>query len=233
MLTAPTSSPFSFAIGVGNERAVRTLRHGLDASHRPLFPQSHRHRTLVERQLPAVGRAQAERHAPLVLADLRLTSGKFDGGAIEIGDLPGRVRRVHGRRQRLQDVPKLDVLLAGLFARLMKVRDVHGEAARVDEPPAPELHAGCDLDVPDRAVPGAQPGGILRKPLAARQPRQDVVDRVLVGVKLGNVPSDIVLGLIAEQLQLRLVRVQDDPIGADQMQRDRAVLEEVLKVEPA
>jgi hypothetical protein len=60
---------------------------------------------------------------------------------------------------------------------------------------------------------------------------QDVFDDVLVGVEFHDVTADIFHCRIVQQLELGLVRVKDGSVGTDQVQRDAAILEKILKVE--
>jgi hypothetical protein len=50
-------------------------------------------------------------------------------------------------------------------------------------------------------------------------------------MEFGNMSADILLGRIAEKIQVCPVRMQDDAVFAYQMKRDSAILEKVLVVE--
>jgi hypothetical protein len=110
------------------------------------------------------------------------------------------------------------------------LRHVAREAARVDELAVVPVHAGIDEDALDRAVAGAQARRVVADDLAAREAGEDVVDREPVDVELDDVASDVLVSPVAEELQLRAVRLQDRAVGAHEVQGDGAVLEEVVEI---
>ena len=100
------------------------------------------------------------------------------------------------------------------------VRDVAREALGVDEPPLLPQHARVDQDRLQRAVLAPHLRRILEQPLAAAQAVQDVGEDGLIGVELADVVTDVLVARVAERLQLRVVRPQDDPVRADAVQAD-------------
>jgi hypothetical protein len=85
--------------------------------------------------------------------------------------------------------------------------------------------------VADRAVLGAQPGGGFDQRFAARQARKDILDDRLIDVEFADGAADVFFGEVAEQLQLRLVGVQDAAVRPDQVESDRRVLEKIFQVQ--
>ena len=65
---------------------------------------------------------------------------------------------------------------------------------RVCDRPSSAHHVGADEDVPDGAVLAPQPGLVAVQLLAFRQPAQDVADHGRVGVELGDVVADVLVG---------------------------------------
>ena len=49
-------------------------------------------------------------------------------------------------------------------------------------------------------------------------------------MKLRHIVADVFFGGVAKKLQLRPVGLQDGAVGADQMEGNRPVLEEVLEI---
>ena len=94
----------------------------------------------------------------------------------------------------------------------------------------PEQHAGVDQHVLDRPVLTLEPGRVIVQFLPGLQAVQDVADRGLVGVEVGDGATNVLLPAVAEQLQFRSVGTQDDPIRPDPMQAHRGVVEEVGKL---
>lgn len=82
----------------------------------------------------------------------------------------------------------------------------------------------------DRAIPCAQAGGIAIKLFAAGKTVKNIADNRCICVEFSNVPAYILVRRIPQELQLCLICPQDDPRGADDVQPDGAVLEEVLQV---
>ena len=65
--------------------------------------------------------------------------------------------------------------------------------------------------------------------LAAREPRKNVVDDRAIDMELGDVPADILVLGVPEELELRLIGAQDDAVGTDRVQAHRSSLEEVIQ----
>jgi hypothetical protein len=63
--------------------------------------------------------------------------------------------------------------------------------------------------------------------LFVRQPAQDVLDHVLVGVKLGDGAADVLFPGVAEQVEFGLVGPQDGPVGPHPVQADGGVFDKV------
>ena len=112
----------------------------------------------------------------------------------------------------------------------MKVRDIGGEAARVDEFPIVKAAVRSDQYMLDRAILGPQPRRITIKLFSAREPVQDIANNWRVRVELRDMPSDILFCRIAEQGELCLVCPQDNAFAADNVKTYRAVLEEIVEV---
>src|SRR5919112_1199130 len=81
-----------------------------------------------------------------------------------------------------------------------------------------------------RTISRAQTGRVFVQLLPPRKPRENVVDRVLIGMKISNMATDILLGRIAKEIELGPVSVNDCAVSPDEMQRQRAVLEEIRKI---
>ena len=80
----------------------------------------------------------------------------------------------------------------------------------------------------DRAVLAPQPCGVTLERLALGEAAQDVVEHVPVGVELRDVVPDVLLGRVAQHVELRAVGAQDGAVGADQVDADRGVVEKLL-----
>src|SRR2546430_966066 len=61
-----------------------------------------------------------------------------------------------------------------------------------------------------------------------RRRREDVVDRVPVDVELTDVPADVVLRRIAQQLQLGAIGAQNRALGGEQIQPYGGILEKLV-----
>src|SRR5262249_3392877 len=78
---------------------------------------------------PAVGPVEAPRSAPFALAELRPATPQLDSGLVVEGDTLGRVGRVDGRGQRLEQLAKAASALPQRFLdTLLRV-----DAVRVSE----------------------------------------------------------------------------------------------------
>ncbi len=69
----------------------------------------------------------------------------------------------------------------------------------------------------------------VAKHLVAPEPGQDVVDDRRVHVELGDRAPQIFLAAISEELELRAIRPQDRPVGADPVHAVDGVFEEVAE----
>ena len=98
------------------------------------------------------------------------------------------------------------------FLLLLELGDVAGKAARVNEFPVLEQHARIDQDMADRSVAVPQPGRTVTEDFAAAQAGEDIADDSPVGVKLGDVPPDILLSRVAEKIEFGLVRPKDGAV---------------------
>ena len=136
--------------------------------------------------------------------------------AVEILADDGVLGRFDDRRQ-----PQSYFLFTLLFG------DVPGEAAGMNEVAALPQHAGVDDHVLDRTILAPHSGLAVPHLLAGPQPLQDVLDHVLIGVELGDVMADVLLGGVAEQIQLRPVRPEDGSIRSNPVQPDGGVVEEI------
>ena len=119
------------------------------------------------------------------------------------------------------------LLLAEFLLQPLPLGDVPREAPGVDELPVPPEDVGADEDAANRAVLAAKAGLVGVELLVPREPPEDVRDDRRVGVELGDVPADVLLAAVAEQLQLGPVRPEDRPVRPDPMQADGGVLDEV------
>ena len=108
---------------------VRTLRHGLLIADRSVFLERDRNRALVVGQFLAVCSEQLERHAPFVLADVRLPACKLGGGAVVVGDRPVLIGRIDGDRKAVENLVIGAVLLPELGAGMFQLGDVDSEAS--------------------------------------------------------------------------------------------------------
>src|SRR5579871_5328043 len=107
------------------------------------------------------------------------------------------------------------------FLFLLEIGDVTGKAARVNEFSVLEQNARIDQDMADGAVAMPQPCRVVAQRLSPAQAGEDVVNDSLVGVKLGNVPADILFAAIPEKIELGLVRPQDCSVRAHPVKADR------------
>ena len=93
------------------------------------------------RKLLTVRGEQTKSDAPFVLADFRLSPGKFSCRPIVIGDLAEAVRRIDGDRQTIENLLELIVLAGEFFARVRQIGHIDGEAPRLDKLPVSKLPA--------------------------------------------------------------------------------------------
>ena len=115
------------------------------------------------------------------------------------------------------------------FLFLLESGDVAREAARVNEFSVFEQNARIDQDMADRSVAMPQPRRVVAQRFAPSQASEDVVDDGLVGVKLGNVPADILFARISEKIELRLVRPKDGAVRAHPVKTDRRGFHEIAQ----
>ena len=131
-------------------------------------------------------------------------------------------------REHRQELVLPPVLLAELFLGPRAVGDVAGEAPGVRRTARPSRYTfRADQDVPDRAVLGAQPGLVPVDRLVGGEPAEDVRDGRRVGVEVGDVPPDVLVPRVPQEVELGPVRPQDRPVRADPVQPDGGVLHEV------
>jgi hypothetical protein len=87
--------------------------------------------------------------------------------------------------------------------------------------------AGADQDVLDRAVLGTQLCGNVFEPFAGGQAPQNIVNDILIDMKLGDVMPEVLFLAVSQQLEFGLVDAQDCSIGSDPVQADVGVLKEI------
>ena len=114
------------------------------------------------------------------------------------------------------------------FFAARAVGHVDGDGTRVDQLPVGQPRGRGDEHIPDRSVLGAQACRDLVDLLVAAQAREDVVDRVPVDVELTDVPADVVLRRIAQQLQLGAIGAQNRALGGEQIQPYGGILEKLV-----
>jgi hypothetical protein len=100
----------------------------------------------------------------------------------------------------------------------------------VDELAILPINVGVDQHVLDRTVPGPQASLIVTDLFAGRQAVQNVLDHLLIGVKLGDQVPDILVGGVPQQRQLRLVGPENPAVCADPVNSLGRVLEEVAQL---
>ena len=115
------------------------------------------------------------------------------------------------------------------FLLLLEVGDVAGKAARVNELSVLEQGARIDEDMAGRSVAVQQPRRPVTEGFAPAQAGEDIADDSLVSVKRGDVPPDILLPRVAEQIELGLVRPKDDAVGAHPMKANRRGFDEIAQ----
>src|SRR5690349_13632637 len=108
--------------------------------------------------------------------------------------------------------------------------DVAREAARVDKLTVFEVAAGVDAHDLDRTVLATQPRFVVAHHLTFAQPVENVFDRFAVDMKIDDVAADVFLARVTDQIELGLVRAQDRSVGADPVQTDGGVFEEVRQL---
>jgi hypothetical protein len=84
----------------------------------------------------------------------------------------------------------------------------------------------------DRAVLASEAGLIIVDSFMICQAAQNVVNYFLVGVELGDMPTDVLLLPIAEQIQFRLIGPQDSAVWPYPVQPHCRILDEVGKPLP-
>ena len=127
-------------------------------------------------------------------------------------------RRDDGRQQR-----------TGFFFAFL-VRDIEHDATAVNESAMLPQAVRVDQHLLDRAVLAAHP---CRKPcerIPAEQSCERVVNHVPIDMESRNVAADVLVLCIAKQVELCLIRPEDDPVRPDPMQGDAGVFEEVREL---
>src|SRR5262249_42839690 len=160
----------------------------------------------------------------------RHQQARGDQGAQDDADVEDGVDPLAGPGQHLeltgpaaQLVDEFDPLLLSP----LQPGDVAGEAAAVAQTAFLPEDVAVEQDVLDRAVLAPQPRPVVAQRLAGCQAAQDVVDRLPVGVKLGDGVADVLLAGAAKQVELGLVGPQDRPVRRQPVQADGGVLDEV------
>ena len=105
--------------------------------------------------------------------------------------------------------------------------DVTGETAGVNELAVLEVRTGIDQDVSDGAILGPQPGRIVVQHFPGEKPPQNIVDDLPVRVKVDDVLTLVFIAVVAHEVELRLIDPQNGAVGADPVQRNRGILEEI------
>src|SRR6185312_7220589 len=114
--------------------------------------------------------------------------------------------------------------------RLPRGRDVAREASGRYELAVTRLHVGGDLDVADPTVLGPHARFAIVDRLAARQAREDVLDRLVVDGKLADVVPDHLFGGTTVELCLGTVDVANDAVLIHAVDGDGSVAHEVFEV---
>ena len=125
---------------------------------------------------------------------------------------------------------QLELCRTQLFLHALRLGDIEGEAAAMNESTVFEKSIGVDQDMLDRPIFAAQSRRMLSKRLTTRQAPQNFGDHGGVDVKLSNVMSHILLTLIAKEVELGLIRAKNAAIGSDPVESDRCIVEEIGEV---
>ena len=146
--------------------------------------------------------------------------------------LDGMHQRVeYGRQWRtLHDQLERPLLTADHDLGLLALRDIAREAARMNEPAVLDIDVRADQGMLDGAVLAAQTGLVIGRFLIAAQPLENGFDRRRVSMKFRNVPAEVLVAPVTEQIEIGLVGPQNDAVGADPMQAEQGVLDEILEL---
>ncbi|HEY7374908.1 MAG TPA: hypothetical protein VIF57_22290 [Polyangia bacterium] len=82
----------------------------------------------------------------------------------------------------------------------------------------------------DGSVPGAQSRLAVAQGFAPGQSGEDVRGHVSIDVEVGDRSTDVLLGLVTQQVELGAIRPPDDAVGTEAVKRDRGALDEIAKL---
>src|SRR6185503_13727215 len=88
-------------------------------------------------------------------------------------------------------------------------------------------HIGAQPDMLDRSIFAPQLGIIIMKCLSAMEPRDEVVQRLLIGMELSEVVPQILFSRVTEQFQFSAIGSLNDPIRAHPKEANRGVLKKI------
>ena len=92
-----------------------------------------------------------------------------------------------------------------LLLQALALRNILGEAPGMGEPSVLPFDVGVNEHMLYRAILAPQPGLIGAEGFAELQAPEDVIDSLLVGVEIGNVPPHIFFTGITQEVQFRRV----------------------------
>src|SRR5437879_5724819 len=113
-------------------------------------------------------------------------------------------------------------MLQSVFGEL-SLRDVTGETSAMDKLPLLPKDVCAHLDVFDRAVLAAQPGIVVMQCFSAIKPRENVVDRVGISVKLRDVMAQVFLTFVAQQLEFGPICAQNNSVLSNPMETNGGI----------
>src|SRR5882724_9159472 len=90
-----------------------------------------------------------------------------------------------------------------------------------------EVTTGVNANVLNPTVLATQACFVILKHFAALQSRENVVNNVLIDMKLCEVMSFIFFASVAKHIQLSLIDAQHGAVGTDPVQANRGILEEI------
>src|SRR5262245_54841071 len=99
----------------------------------------------------------------------------------------------------------------------------------MDELSVLPVHARIDEHIAKRSVFAAHASGISLQLFTRCQTFQDVRDDVLIRVKFRDVPANVLLARVTQQVELGLIDSLNDSVGADPVQSNVRALEEVAE----
>jgi len=117
-----------------------------------------------------------------------------------------------------------------LFLGALSLGHVAGEAARVTELAVALIHARVDQHVLDRSILRAQTGLITAQGLICGKTRENIVEHRTVDMELSEMVTNIFVGRIAEELELRVVGPNDRAVARNRVDAFGGVFKKISEL---